>query len=367
MTGKERYILLLKKHISGTLTMEEHNELFKMTSDQNVDDYLTEQIANEWANAHMDKMDYMLPQVSEEILGKIMRSEKTTDHLIHSSRSPKILYKWLAAAVMLGLILLGVQQWNSSGKSELQDSAVFTASIPINTLMSANNSFQEKEVKLEDGTIVILKPSATLRYPIHFSAEKREIYLTGEAFFKVSRNPGRPFLVYYNNIVTQVLGTSFIVKTNSETRKVEIVVLTGKVQVYENKKLLKVPNAFNKDGVIVTANQKALYDIDHRSFEATLADELIPIRNKKEDNKEDIKTNELVFSRATSLKEIFSLLEVMYGVDILVENENIYNCVFAGDLSQQSVYNKLKIICLTVDASYEINGTRILIRGKGCI
>jgi transmembrane sensor len=49
-----------------------------------------------------------------------------------------------------------------------------------------------------------------------------------------------------------------------------------------------------------------------------------------------------------------------------VENENLNNCLFTGDLSAQDLYTKLRILTLTINASYEINGTKILLKGEGC-
>jgi hypothetical protein len=50
----------------------------------------------------------------------------------------------------------------------------------------------------------------------------------------------------------------------------------------------------------------------------------------------------------------------------MVENESIYNCLFTGDISHQNLYTKLDIICKTLNASYEVVGTKILIHGIGC-
>jgi hypothetical protein len=60
-------------------------------------------------------------------------------------------------------------------------------------------------------------------------------------------------------------------------------------------------------------------------------------------------------------------LQQDYGIDIVPENESIYQCLFTGDISQQDLFTKLDMICRATNASYEIVGTRIVIRGRGCL
>jgi hypothetical protein len=55
-----------------------------------------------------------------------------------------------------------------------------------------------------------------------------------------------------------------------------------------------------------------------------------------------------------------------YGIDIVVENDDIYNCEFTGDLSAMGLFEKLNVIVQAIKASYEIHETKILIKGNGC-
>lgn len=62
---------------------------------------------------------------------------------------------------------------------------------------------------LEDGTEVWLHPSSTLKYPVCFTGPQRNVTLTGEAYFKVAKNPDKPFRVHCNGVVTEAVGTEF--------------------------------------------------------------------------------------------------------------------------------------------------------------
>ncbi len=361
MIDQSEYIRILKRYLEGTISPKEHDELFSITSTEDVDSILSDLIETELNNNSFTGVD-LPPHVSEEILRNILISEKNSTRILKSSgRKWK---DWVMAASVFGLIILVAYFLISS--NEPKSISEVEALVPKTNIEKTNSTASPLTVQLSDGSQVILKPHATINYPFQFISNKREVYLKGEAFFNVAKNTTRPFLVYYNNLVTQVLGTSFMVKTNPKTNNIEVTVKTGKVQVYENTNLLAQKDKVK--GVILTQNQKAIYYTDQRAFETTLSDSLQPIITEagNDRSKKDQGLEEFFYRKPTNLQAIFNQLQSIYGIEIVVENENLYNCLFTGDLSKPDVYKKLSIICQTVDAEFEIKGTRILISGKGC-
>lgn len=83
---------------------------------------------------------------------------------------------------------------------------------------------------LEDGSVVYLAEHTALSYPDHFRENKREVYLKGDAFFDVNRNPQKPFIIETNDVIVEVLGTSFNVKSIDE-QPFSLSVKTGEVKV----------------------------------------------------------------------------------------------------------------------------------------
>lgn len=73
-------------------------------------------------------------------------------------------------------------------------------------------STHKSEVTLPDGTIVWLNNNTKLIYPEAFSSTERSVYLEGEAYFKVTKNKARPFVVKSQGQEIKVLGTSFNVR-----------------------------------------------------------------------------------------------------------------------------------------------------------
>ena len=207
-----------------------------------------------------------------------------------------------------------------------------------------------------------ISPKSTFYYPTHFINGKREVALKGTAFFDVAKNPEKPFFVYANNVVTKVLGTSFTIQTNPATKEVSVSVKTGRVQVFEKNSASQ--SAFNSkvltsNGVIITANQKAVYSTKKNDFQTTLVPEPLPLPNLKPSEKE------FDFNRA-SLSAVIEKIQHVYGVEIVLDNERFNNCTFSGELEEEDLFEKLDIICTAVDATYEVSGTKILIKGAGC-
>ena len=258
---------------------------------------------------------------------------------------------WAVAACVVGiLIIFGIKPMSSNNQVAQHINAK-------NLISAINTDASDTSIVLEDGTVVMLKPHSALHYPDHFTNEKREVYLDGEAFFEVTKNPRRPFFVYHKNIITHVLGTSFNVKANDEKGELEVKVRTGRVEVYEANKT-KVRN----NGVVLTPNQKVIYYQDSRKFETSVTDLPLPLYS----DSVKMKVSENLFFNSKTLPEVVAVLQKEYGIVILLENENLNNCLFTGDLKGESLYDLLDIICKSLSAEYEIKGTTILIKGKGC-
>lgn len=111
------------------------------------------------------------------------------------------------------------------------------------------------KIQLPDGSQVWLNSGSKLLYPSEFSEKNRIVYLTGEGFFKVSKNTACPFIVKTRGMNIEVLGTSFNVTAWSELNTVETVLVEGKVKLTGQK-----PNLFSNNNMILEPGQKGSFD-----------------------------------------------------------------------------------------------------------
>ena len=106
---------------------------------------------------------------------------------------------------------------------------IFTLKTPQKELVA---KIQMIENTLPDGSVVSLNSGSKLTYPETFRSDKRKVSLSGEAFFEVTSNPLQPFIIDAGNVIIEVVGTSFYVRSIPGEINVEVIVKTGKVAVY---------------------------------------------------------------------------------------------------------------------------------------
>lgn len=311
-------------------------------------------------NENVDLNEREMDEVESRLWNKLQSASREKAAVIPIKKRRVFTWKYAAAACLLGLVLISGMLWFRSNAKAPAPGTMVAAKVTAGFLEQANTGNTPKAVQLEDGSTVTIYPGSKLAFPKHFAPGKREVYLEGEAFFKVSKNPGRPFFVYNNNIVTQVLGTSFDIR--GKNGQVEVAVKTGRVAVYENKEQISLDKVQQKsNGVIITPNQKVTYYQEERHFVTSIVDQPVPV--PKESKKED---PNFVYNE-TPLYKVLGDLENMYELEIVLENDKLRNCLFTGDLAGQNLFNKLEGICLVFNATYEIKGTKILLKAaKEC-
>lgn len=225
-----------------------------------------------------------------------------------------------------------------------------------------NTTAQPVLLTLPDRSTILLQPKSSVSYKDDFMGDTlREVYLSGQAFFTVTKNRARPFVVYSNELVTKVLGTSFMVKAFDDAKQVEVCVKTGKVSVFprtdtEGRRGITKPDLA---GTILTPNQKVLF-----------SREQILMR------KELVETPEILASAvlpAPLLKfhdmpvsELFANIEETYGINIVYDHRLFGECLLTASFTNETLYEKMDLICKGIEASFEVVDGRIVLSGRGC-
>lgn len=358
MLTREQFELLLEQYEKDLISPQDRDLLFEAIATGEFDRLLEQRIEFKLRDDPQEGNN-LPPLRSSEILQNIFTSEKQNAAILPSRpRKAKYFLLAVAAVLLIGFILFSYIIYNS------RSSEIHPLIANDDDMRELTNTTQlSLPVKLEDGSTITLQPGAGIKYPMHFLSGKREVILEGDAFFEVTKNPDAPFLIYNRKIVTQVLGTSFNIKSNKLTHEIEVSVRTGKVEVYENVSTASNESNRKRNGVILLPNQKVTYDEDDGKFVASVADQPLPLSTSTGE-KNNISVNN-IFEEA-SLQIVLTYLEKNYGIEIITGNEALYNCLFTGELSQPDLYSRLDVVCQAVGATYEVKGTRILIKGNGC-
>ncbi len=292
---------------------------------------------------------------------KIWKQVSDANEAFETEYNPQTrsLYRWWMSAAAAILLIVGGLAWNLQSTVHNKISEISGSELELSTdlTINFNNTNSIRTVELKDGSTVLLKPGSTLKYTA-FSGNKRTVFLEGEGFFDVTKDPSKPFMVYAGNIVVKVVGTSFNVISGSDIQASNVTVSSGKVQVFEAIKGTNTPHIENKNSVFLTPNQQVVFDIQTKIFKKGLVEQPIELIKPEHGNKFNFEN--------TSVNVILTSLENAYGVDIQFDQDVFANCKITAPLNNLTLFRRLDLICQTIGATYEVFGTEIIITGGNC-
>ncbi len=322
---KEYFIELLHKYLRGQSTIEEDALL---TSYYNL------------FQAEPDVMAIMSLQQKEKLKAAIFAG--INENISHRRKLPasirSIVLKWSAAAALL--IIAGLSLFYLLQPATL---------IIKPAIVAKAGKIQHHLFYLPDGSMVILSHGSKLQLAPGFeTSSTRDIYLEGEAFFDISHEASRPFIVHTQSVSTTVLGTAFNVKAMGTDQRVLVTVSRGKVRVSEKNKTLD----------LLTPDQQIV--VDKASGRAVKA-HVKAIDFLQWKDQEDLVLDNVTF------REAARLLEDRFGVSISFADKTLENDRFTTVLlKKEKLEQVIKSICEFNGASwaYNKNKSALLISNK---
>jgi len=225
------------------------------------------------------------------------------------------------------LILIGI----GAGLTYLGQKGILSREKTISTSENQKNL----QVTLPDGSIIFMNRNTQLSYGRDFGRKGREVKLSGEAFFDITTDILKPFIVNAGNARIKVIGTSFnVISSNSES-EVEVYVKTGKVMVSDNtgKKNLEIDPGF-----IGTISEKA-------------------VNKKTNDNPNYMSWNTgLLIYNGQTLDVVFKDLGSVYNMKIVADNPEILHYQWTSPIINQPQEKIIRLICASFELSYTKDG-----------
>jgi ferric-dicitrate binding protein FerR (iron transport regulator) len=255
---------------------------------------------------------------------------------VRKRKGLKQVYEFLRIAAVF-LILLGAYHFLFPAKKQLQELPVVMQTIYV-------PEGQRAEITLTDGTQVWLNAKTTFSFPNLFSGAERKVELDGEAYFNVTKDKSRKFIVQTESYQVNVLGTEFNVKAYQQTHQFEIALITGSVEIAsvltgEKAQLTPEHMAYLQNGKLA---QAALVNHDHFLWREGI------IAFEKE-----------------NVKDIFDKLQLYYDVTFEVKNTKILtDDPYTGKFrTKDGVEHVLKVIQLRHKFNYtkDSNTNKIVI------
>ncbi len=316
---------LLKRFVDGLYTRKDADDLLKHFHAGKYNTEISEAMDNVWEEMKEDEVSSLQHQQYREearlLLSRIRKPEKRFSFI------PYLRY----VAIVAVILSIG---WGGFRLIRSNQEKVLTY-----TEVHVKNG-EHKRIILPDGTSVTLNAGSYLRYPREFITDVRRIEMNGEAFFEVTRDEEKPFLIHTKDADVKVLGTSFNVKAFDMDEQLTVSVQTGKVQV-------DLPEAMMRllpDEQFVMDKTKG--EFQKRNEDARLSTVWIK--------------GGLYFNR-TPIRTVVNELVRMYNRTIEFAPGAEYDDYIYGEHDNKSLEAVLKSIQYSTDIKYRIENDKIVL------
>ncbi len=315
---------LLVKYLLGESTVDENIAVEQWINEDEINQKYYNDFKTIWEES---KQFAYTSRVDEEASWQRFRNRIQTVPTKNAEVKSINSFSWIKIAAMIviiaGAVVLGYKIFNNK---EIKTLAV----------QSQNKVVTDT---LPDRSIITLNKNSSISYPEKFNGDIRPITLQGEAFFNVTPDKSKPFIVHVNDVTVKVVGTSFNIKSiNGNT---EVIVETGIVQVIKNKKTVELhPEErilVNKDDSVLAKENETgtLYNYYRtKEFEC--------------DN--------------TPLWKLVEVLNQAYDVNIVIQRKELRNLPITTTFNNESLDNILEIIRQTFNISVTKTGNQVILK-----
>jgi ferric-dicitrate binding protein FerR (iron transport regulator) len=213
---------------------------------------------------------------------------------------------------------------------------------PLYNTLATGRGEQSPPLSLADGTKVWLNALSSIRFPVAFSGDAREVEISGEVFFEVARLSAQPFRVRTKGMEVEVLGTQFSVNAYSDEQDIRTTLLEGRVRVMSQEE------ASRDQGLILEAGQQA-----------RVRDGVSLVRNANIDQAVAWKRGLFDFNHA-DLQTVLRQLSRWYDIDVKFEG-NIPARSFHGKITRDLSLSQVIHILQDLDVKFRIEGKTLII------
>ena len=342
----EHHYLLIIGYLEGKITEEETQYLLqKVQTDKEFSDAF-EDIAEIWSARkaipnNSSKANDALARLNKKI-DSLEASGSASKNGLVETRHPITIIRKLRPilTVAASILVLAGAFWLYKAK---------LCNKPAGTLTMTEKHTapgEKKKIDLPDGTVVTLNASSSLHIANTFGDDKREVYLDGEAFFDVKRDPQKPFIVHTGKIATQVLGTHFNVSAYQNDSNITVSLVQGKVQVDMN-------NDPSKRIILDPGKQMTYSKANHQAHVTDFIAEDIT----------GWKENKLVFNY-DSWPDAAKKLSRWYGIPVQLRDSTLLRCKLKGTFDNIPLAKVMEQIKMVADVSWQMQGNKMIISGK---
>ena len=363
---QERIFVLIGKQQSGEISPSEAVELRKLLEESDLTDGLLQSLDELW---HTPMQEPSMDEAAIESRWDAFVAKRDSSLVKETgSKQGQLRKLWRTVAVAAAILLvMATGAWlyiAQRGKTL----------IAKQNIISTRNGSRSK-VELPDGTQVWLNAGSKLVYHDDFGKELREVELSGEAFFDVTKDAEHPFIIHARAMNIRVVGTAFNVRSYPDEKTTEASLLRGIIEVTfpgrPADKLYLKPNE-----KISVVNDSLLLDSGNEAHKPALAgNTTVGTDNKPlisfsrlayEPGKDSLMLetswikNKLIF-RNRSFDDLLKDMERWYNVSFVVKDPALLQKHFTGTFYHESVTEALDILNISYPFHYNVDKLNNLI------
>ena len=349
---EEQFWLLVSCKLSGEATADELAALDRFLLDHPEMAARLDPLSDWWAHPGASS-----PALKKGALQRhLRRLNKSEDHPSRTPRRRRLLLFAAGIAASIAAVFLFIDQWPQKKVDP---------PVAQNTVSTKRGS--KSKIQLPDGSQVWLNADSRITYNESFRGAGREVHLCGEAYFDVVKDRNHPFIIHTSTIDVLVLGTTLNVRSYSNEKNTEAVLIHGSVQVTllnnPDKKIILRPN----DKLVVQNGKKLLLagagrtgpkepdttrmSLGKAHFKSTdsVATEVLWVKNK------------LAFDQE-SLETVALKIERWFNVKVTITEEALQHTEYSGVFEDESLPQVMEALRLTGNFHYTIRRREIMIR-----
>ena len=280
-------------------------------------------------------------------------------HALFSKKKLTIFSSLVFLVLITGAIYIFIQRKEANPQTEQAISSIVT------------KNGNRTKIVLPDGSQVWLNAGSNLDYNNSvFNKDLREVTLNGEAYFDVTKNADKPFIIHTKKMDVKVIGTAFNVRSYSYEKTAEASLIRGSIEVTlkdrKDQKIILKPNekisiANNAiEAPVEKPGKTSVNKNDVRSIPQFIVDELKP--SPKYDIIPEIAwTQNKLFFEDESLEDIALRLERWFNKKVTIANESLKNIRYTGNFENETMEEVLSYLKLSKTFNFRLGNDNVVI------
>ncbi|MDQ0638067.1 transmembrane sensor [Pedobacter sp. W3I1] len=332
----QRFTELLGKQLAGEISLDESVELKSILAGSALlrTEYERLQTYFDAETVEDENIDLVFDRIKAQIKVPNEPGLTVTKNKSYST--------WLKVAAIVAIVIAGALVYNRAA-------IFFNKTDHLILTQVLTKAAEVKTVVLADGSTVKINSGSSLKYPEHFTAATRDVYLSGEAFFDVKKDPKHPFIVHTTQLAVKVLGTAFDVKAYQNDAFTETTLIRGKVSISLKNNAAPTFILKPNDKFTLADGKASISQLTH--FNGTGADRIM----------ETAWTNHELIYKNNSFDEVAKLFERWYGIKIVFKEPALKSVRFTGHVDKETLPEALDVLKLIENFNYSIKGKNVYI------